>query len=97
MPKNNRPKENNDVHPVALTSVPMKYFEKIIQKQILSGLPSQLDSNQFAYRSSGGVDDALLVMLNNIYEHLEKANSLVTIVFIDFSSMFNTIQPGEFG
>ncbi|CAB1320285.1 unnamed protein product, partial [Coregonus sp. 'balchen'] len=32
-------------------------------------------------------------MLNNINERFEKANSLVKIVHIDFSSEFNTIQP----
>jgi hypothetical protein len=35
MPKNSRPKENNDLRPVALTSVNMKCIERKIQKQIM--------------------------------------------------------------
>ena len=93
VPKNNRPKELNDLRPVALTSVPMKCFEKIISKQLLSEVSPHLDPNQFAYRAERSVEDALLTLTNNIYEHLEQAKSLVKIVFIDFSSAFNTIQP----
>lgn len=57
-------------------------------KYLLTGVSSQLDPNQFTYRASRGIDDALLVMLNNIYDDLEKANSQVKIVFIDFSNTY---------
>ena len=40
-----------------------------------------------------GVDDALIFMLHNIYSHLETTASSVRILFFDFSSAFNTIQP----
>ena len=59
----------------------------------LCEVPPSLDPNQFAYRAEKGVEDALLTLTNNIYEHLVQAKSLVKIVFIDFSSAFNTIQP----
>ena len=52
-----------------------------------------IDPLQFAYRKNRSVDDALLYVLNNIYSHLEKAGSSVRIMFYDFSSAFNTIQP----
>ena len=32
-------------------------------------------------------------MLNNIYKHLDKPGNTVRIMFYDFSSAFNTIQP----
>ena len=51
-----------------------------IQKQILSGLSFQLDPNQFTFCASRGAENMLLVMLNNIYEHLDKANSLEKIL-----------------
>ena len=35
----------------------------------------------------------MLTLLNGVYEHLEKAGTFVRIVFVDFSSAFNTIQP----
>uniref|UniRef100_A0A9J7XIF0 Reverse transcriptase domain-containing protein n=1 Tax=Cyprinus carpio carpio TaxID=630221 RepID=A0A9J7XIF0_CYPCA len=93
VPKNNRPKEFNDLRPVALTSAVMKCFEKIILKQLLQEVSPLLDPNQFAYRAERGVEDALLSLINSTHEHLEHAQSLVKIVFIDFSSAFNTIQP----
>uniref|UniRef100_A0A671TU97 Reverse transcriptase domain-containing protein n=1 Tax=Sparus aurata TaxID=8175 RepID=A0A671TU97_SPAAU len=92
VPKNNKPRELNDLRPVALTSTVMKCFEKIFLKQLLCEVSPLLDPNQFAYRAERGVEDALLTLTNNIYEHLEQAKSLVKIVFIGFSSAFNTIQ-----
>ncbi|KAF7654851.1 hypothetical protein LDENG_00064140 [Lucifuga dentata] len=52
-----------------------------------------LDPIKFAYRKHVGVDDAFLYMLHRIYGHLETAGSHVRIMFFDFSSAFNTIQP----
>ena len=52
-----------------------------------------LDQLQFAYRPKRSVEDAVLTLLNGVYEHLEKAGTYVRIVFVDFSSAFNTIQP----
>ena len=52
-----------------------------------------LDPMQFAYRAKRSVDDAVLLFLHNILEHLEKPNSFVRATFVDFSSAFNSIQP----
>lgn len=68
-------------------------FKKIVLKQLLSEVSPHLDPNQFTYRAETGVEDTLLTMINNIYENLEQAQSLVKIVFVDFSSVFNNIQP----
>ena len=51
------------------------------------------DPPQFAYRRNRCTDDAVLYILENIYPHLEKTGSSVRLIFIDFSSAFNTIQP----
>ena len=52
-----------------------------------------LDPLQFAYKPHRGTDDAILTVLHNAFLHLDKAGSYVRILFIDFSSAFNTIQP----
>ena len=44
-----------------------------------------LDQLQFAYRPKRSVEDAVLTLLNGVYEHLEKAATYVRIVFVDFS------------
>ena len=65
----------------------MKMLEKIIKFFILAVTECNLDPLQFAYRSGRGVDDAKVFILNTLYRHLER------ILFADFSSAFNTIQP----
>ena len=52
-----------------------------------------MDPLQFAYQKKRSVDDAILHVLNNIYSHLDKPGSSIRLMFYDFSSAFNTIQP----
>ncbi|XDV11492.1 hypothetical protein PO909_000423 [Leuciscus waleckii] len=82
-----------DYRPVALTSLVMKSFEKIVRKEILASTQSALDPMQFAYRSGRGVDDATCTLLNMILRHLEGKKTHVRLLFIDFSSAFNCVQP----
>ncbi|KAI3365926.1 hypothetical protein L3Q82_009698 [Scortum barcoo] len=58
---------------------------------------SFMDPLQFAYQPDIGVDDAVIYLLHTSLTHLEKAGSTVRIMFFDFSSAFNTIQPRLLG
>jgi len=40
-----------------------------------------------------GVEDAILYLLHKAHSHLDKGSGAVRIMFFDFSSTFNTIQP----
>ena len=51
VPKKTNPKSSNDFRPVALTSVVMKVFERIMLKYIQSLSSPLLDPYQFAYRA----------------------------------------------
>ena len=93
VPKRPNVKVMNDYRPIALTPCVMKVFEKCFLSHFQSITSNYIDPLQFAYRKNRSVDDALLYVLNNIYSHLEKAGSSVRIMFYDFSSAFNTIQP----
>ena len=93
LPKKSNPTQPNDFRPVALTSLVMKTLEKIVKSLILSDTEKNLDPLQFAYRSRRGVEDAKLFILNKLYNHLETPNSHARILFADFSSAFNTMQP----
>ena len=53
----------------------------------------QLDQYQFAYQSKTGVEDTVLTSLYKTYAHLEDKNTYSRVMFTDFSSEFNTIQP----
>ena len=52
-----------------------------------------MDPLQFAYRRNRGVEDATITLLHDTHTHLESPKSFVRVLFIDFSSAFNTIQP----
>ena len=93
VPKKNPVTCMNDLRPVALTSCVMKVFEKCILTHLKIDVAAYEDPLQFAYRENRGVEDAILHVLNNVYTHLENSNSCVRLMFFDFSSAFNTIQP----
>ena len=83
----------SDLRPIALTCHIMKCFERVVLGHLKSQVAPYLDPFQFAYRKRVGVDDALILMMHKIYSHLESPASSVRIMFFDFSSAFNTIQP----
>ncbi len=48
---------------------------------------------QFAYRSNRSTDDAIAFTLHTALSHLENKNTYVRMLFVDYSSAFNTIVP----
>ena len=93
VPKVSRPEKHNDYRPVALTSIPMKCLERIILKYLVSQTLPYQDPLQFAYRQHRSTEDAVLCLLHTLTQHLDTANASVRILFVDFSSAFNTISP----
>ncbi|KAI3355629.1 hypothetical protein L3Q82_004178 [Scortum barcoo] len=76
----------------------MKTLERLVLAHLRPLVSSFMDPLQFAYQPDIGVDDAV------IYLHFtppsltwKKAGSTVRIMFFDFSSAFNTIQPRLLG
>uniref|UniRef100_A0A6I8QMV9 Reverse transcriptase domain-containing protein n=1 Tax=Xenopus tropicalis TaxID=8364 RepID=A0A6I8QMV9_XENTR len=94
VPKKPLPTSLNDYRPVALTSVVMKCFELLVRDFIISSLPNSLDPLQFAYRSNRSTDDAISHLLHTRLSHLDtRGGNYVKMLFIDYSSAFNTIIP----
>ncbi len=92
------PKKNlitclNDWRPVALTPIFSKCFEKLTRDYICSVLPASLGPLQFAYRSNHSTDDAIAFTLHTALSHLENKKTYVRMLFVDYSSAFNTIVP----
>ena len=85
----------NDYRPVALTSTIMKCFERLVRTHICSTLPNTLDPFQFAYRTNRSTDDAIALATHTTLSHLEKGNTYVRMLFVDYSSAFNTIVPAK--
>uniref|UniRef100_A0A674ASX1 Reverse transcriptase domain-containing protein n=1 Tax=Salmo trutta TaxID=8032 RepID=A0A674ASX1_SALTR len=83
----------NNYHPVALTSVAMNCFERLVMAHINSILLDTLDPLQFAYRPNRSTDDASSIALHTAHSRLDRINTYLRILFIDYSSAFNTIVP----
>ena len=93
MPKEAKVTCLNDYRPVALTSVAMKCFERLVMAHINGILPDPLDPLQFAYCPNRSTDDAISITLHTALSHLDKRNTYVRMLFIDDSSAFSTIVP----
>ncbi len=94
VPKNSKPSCLNDYRPVALTSTVMKVFERLLKKHICSSIPATLDPLQFAYRPNRSTDDAISQVLHSSLTHIDSKNgNYVSLLFIDYSSAFDTIVP----
>ncbi len=69
----------------------MKSFERLVLAYLKVSTGPLLDPQQFAYRSNRSVDDAVNMGLHFILQHLDRPGTNVRILFVDFSSDFNTI------
>ncbi len=78
---------------MALTSVVMKSFEKLVLAHLKDITGPSLDPLQFACRANRSVDDAVNMGLHYVLQHLDRPGAYVRILFVDFNSDFNTIIP----
>lgn len=69
----------------------MKCFERL--KHLQTSLPSAFDQHQFAYRQGRSTEDAIAIALLSALNHLEHSGSYVRMLFVYYSSAFNTIIP----
>ncbi|KAM9802298.1 uncharacterized protein ACBT44_014632 [Syngnathus typhle] len=71
----------------------MKCFERLVMEHIRSVIPPTIEPFQFAYRAKRSSEDAICTALHLALTHLERRDSYVRLLFVDFSSAFNTIVP----
>jgi hypothetical protein len=69
----------------------MKCFERLVMAHINTISPETLEPLQFAYRPNRSTDDAISIALHTALSYLDKRNTYVRMLFIDYSSAFNTI------
>ncbi|KAI5608791.1 gastrula zinc finger protein XlCGF28.1-like, partial [Silurus asotus] len=65
----------------------------LVLNHLTAGLPPTLDPHQYAYRPNRSTEDAVSTALHSALTHLDKSNTYIRMVFIDFSSAFNTVLP----
>ena len=71
----------------------MKCFERLLLRHFKTLLPQNFDPHQFAYRQNRSTEDAISTALHSALEHLELPGMYVRMLFVDYSSAFNTISP----
>ncbi|KAL8591097.1 hypothetical protein ACOMHN_058750 [Nucella lapillus] len=92
-PKKPSPSTLNDYRPVALTSIPFKCLERIVLRRLLGATRPFQDPLQFAYSPNRSTEDAINTVVHTVLHHLERPGTYARLLFLDFSSAFNTIQP----
>ncbi|KAK3537275.1 hypothetical protein QTP70_007002 [Hemibagrus guttatus] len=73
----------------------MKCFKRLAMRHMKVQLPPSLDPLQFAYHLNRSTDDAISTTLHLSLTHLDNKDTYVRMLFIDFSSAFNTIIPQQ--
>ena len=91
MPKEEKVTCLNVYRPVALTTVAIKCFERLVMPHINTIIPETLDPLQFAYRPNRPTD--VSISCHTAISNLDKRNTNMRMLFIDYSSAFNTIVP----
>jgi hypothetical protein len=95
VPNNAKLTSLNHYRPVALTSVAMKCFERLVMAHIIIIFPNTRDPLQFAYHHNRATDETISIALHTALFHLDKRNTYVRTLFIDYSSAFNSIVPSS--
>jgi len=76
--------------------VVMQCFERLIKDFICAFLPPSMDPLQFAYRPNRSTDDAISQVIHSSLSHSDsQKGGYVRMLFINFSSAFNTIVPSR--
>ncbi len=71
----------------------IKCFERLVLFYIKANIHTDLDSHQFAYCRNRSTEDAISIAHHTSRSHLENPDTYVRILFVDFSSAFNTVVP----
>ena len=87
------PKVLDDYRPVALTSLLMKGFERIVKRSLLVMTQGRIDLFQFAYLPNKGVEGATATLLDFVTGHLEGKKAHARLCFVDYSSAFTYAAP----
>ncbi|KAI4887377.1 hypothetical protein NFI96_006708 [Prochilodus magdalenae] len=83
----------NDYRPIALTPIVTKCFERLVMTHIKATIDVTVDPHQYAYRRNRSTDDAISSVVHTALTHLEQKDSYVRMLFVDFTSAFNTMIP----
>ena len=67
-------------------------MERLVCNQLIKAVANRTDPLKIAYTAKTRVQDATLTLFNLIASHRDTSGTTVSVLYIDFSSAFNTIQ-----
>jgi hypothetical protein len=73
----------------------MKCFERLVRAHINGIIPNTLEPVQFPYRPNRSTYDTIYIAIYTAVSHLDKRNTYVRMLFIDYSSALNTIETSK--
>jgi hypothetical protein len=73
----------------------MKCFERLVMAHINTIISEAPGPLTFAYCLNRSTDVAVSIALHTALSHLDKRNTYVNMLFIEYSSVFNTIVPSK--
>ena len=92
IPKVTPPKKvESDLRPISLTCILAKIMEGFTITKLLPQMDNKIDVRQYA-RKGHSTTDALLYLLQAIYEAIDSGNTAARIFFTDFSKGFDLID-----
>ena len=92
IPKISPPQQiEKDLRPLKLTCTLAKVMEGFVRDRIVAKVSSEIDPRQFA-RAGHSTTDALVYLLQAIYEALDTGNCGARLFFADFSKGFDMID-----
>ncbi len=79
--------------PISMLSTTSKIFESLMKKNLVHYLETKsiLNSEQYGFRQGLSTFDALNTYTQEIYNNLDKQNSLLSI-YVDFTKAFDTVK-----
>ncbi|KAK3543291.1 hypothetical protein QTP70_014050 [Hemibagrus guttatus] len=91
------------VHPISLSTTEVHsdthmsedYNHYTTGPHLIACLPPTLDPHQFAYHPNRSTEDAISTAIHLALTHLDNNNTYFRMLFIDFSSAFNTVVPSK--
>ena len=66
-----------------------------VRPHINTIIPETLDWLQFTYHPNRSTVDAISIVVHTALSHLDKRSTYLRMLFIDYSSAFNTIVPSK--
>ena len=73
----------------------MKCFERLARAHINGIIPNTLEPVQFPYRPNRSTYDTIYIAIYTAVSHLDKRNTYVRMLFLDYSAVLNTIKPSK--